>query len=167
MAGLEDKYYAQAERLYVRGMPSPEDPEATIYPTLEQIAAVLGPGGPAVTTLSRWSKKGDWPGLRQRWRAVNQDLPTRLLAAAERRLNYLEERPEDAKADELFKLRSIFAAVRAEMAGGDEDQVDRLAVFLEVLRDLTDWLKELEPEGVGLLYRHYDELISRARRNYA
>ncbi|MBW2617553.1 MAG: hypothetical protein JRC92_01590 [Deltaproteobacteria bacterium] len=168
MAGLEDRFYAQAEKLFVRGKPDPESPGRAAYPTLEEIAVELKPDGPSVSTLHRWSRKGGWGELRERWRKVGQDLPTRLLAAAERRLAWLEENPEEAKSDELFKLKSIFAALRADLAGGEEGAgVDRLAVWLEMMTDLIEDLKELEPEGVNLIHRHFDALVKKAKGRYA
>lgn len=167
MASLEQKYYADAERGYVRGVPDPDDPDKTILPTLEQLAAHLGPDGPSVSSLAKWSKKGGWPEQRNRWRAVNQDLPTRLLRVAERRLNYLEEQIDEAKADELLKIRNIFESIRAEMAAGEEAPgVDRLAVWLEVMQDITTDLAELAPQAVELISTHFDELTKRARGRY-
>jgi len=157
MAGQESTHYAEAERLYVRE-----------EMTLAQVADALGQGGPGVSTLSRWSRKGDWPGQRERWRAVNQDLPSRLLNTAQRRLSHLEGHPDEARGDELFKLKSLFEFLRMEMSGPEESgRVDRLAVWLELMGELVEDLKELEPAGVNLRARHYEELVRRARRRYA
>ncbi len=156
MATLEDQYYAEAERLYVR--------EGR---TLAQIAEETG-GETSISTLSRWSQKGGWPEQRQRWREVKTDLPIRLLNVVRRRVGWLEEHPEEARGDDLTKLKGLLEYLADEMSGGEEGAaVDRLAVWLELMQGLIEDLKEFEPEGVNLIHRHYDELVKRARKRYA
>ena len=160
MAGdLEHRYYAEAERLYVReGL------------GLQKVADALGPEGPSATTVHKWSQKGDWKGQKERWKQVTSDMPTRMLEICQRRIDHLHQHIDKAKADELLKLNNILQYLTTTLAGGDEGggpQVDKLAVWLEVLNDLVTDLREIEPEAVGLLDRNFSELTKRARVRYA
>ena len=160
MAGdLENRCWVEAEGLYVRE-----------GKTLAQIAEALGPEGPSVSALHRWAKKGGWRDQRERWRLVTSEMPTRMLEICQRRIDYLHDHIDKAKSDELLKLNNILQYLTMAFSGGNEGggaQVDRLAVWLEVLNDLVTDLRELEPEGVGLLDRHFGELTKRARVRYA
>lgn len=160
MAGdLEHKYYSEAEALYVRD-----------GKTYAQIAEALEPEGPSVSALHRWAKKGGWKDQRERWRLVTSEMPTRMLEICRRRIEFLHDHIDKAKSDELLKLNNILQYLTMALSGGNEGggaQVDRLAVWLEVLNNLVTDLRELEPEGVGLLDRHFGELTKRARVRYA
>lgn len=157
----ERRHWAEAERLYVR--------EGR---TLQEIAGQLraqDPDGPTVSTLSRWSAKGGWKESRERWREVTSDLPTRILEISRSRLSHLADHPEEAKADELLKLKGILEYLVISLAGpaGDSAQADKLSVWLEVMTDVTNDLRELEPQAVELINRHFDALTRRAKVRYA
>ena len=109
-------------------------------------------------------------GSAERWRLVTSEMPTRMLEICQRRIDYLHEHIDKAKSDELLKLNNILQYLTVALSGGNEGggaQVDKLAVWLEVLNDLVTDLRELEPEAVGLLDRNFGELTKRARVRYA
>ncbi|MEW5725822.1 MAG: hypothetical protein AB1896_22115 [Thermodesulfobacteriota bacterium] len=164
MPGLEDRFYARAEKLFVRGFSGPDG--SLKYPTLAEVAAELG-GEVSLSTVHRWSQKGEWEARRGRWRKVNQDIPTRLLAAAERRLNFLEDHPEEAKADEIYKLAGILKNLQADLAGGEAGPVDPLTIWIGMMNELTEDLRELAPEAIRHLEPVFDDLVKRARRRHA
>lgn len=157
MATLESKYYSRAEALYVReGL------------TLAEIREALG-DEVSIASLSRWSKKGDWPGLKDRWAKVNADMPNMLLDATYERLTHLKSSPSDTKGDELWKIKGLIEALRLELAGKEEagGGADHIKMALEILYALVADLKELAPSVIQAINDNYDELMSRTRRRYA
>ena len=107
MAGdLEHRFYAEAERLYVR--------DGKGY---AQVAEALGPDGPSTSAVARWAKKGDWKAQRERWKLVTSKLPTKMLEICKNRIDHLYGHIAEAKADELLKLNNIMQYLTASLSG--------------------------------------------------
>ena len=154
--GKQSAYFDVAEDFYVfDGL------------TLEAIAARLGPDGPSITSLSAWKQKGEWDRLRSEW----------ALSQAEKKRDRRESAQKLAKAQlkilgqEVLSPQDIYAVTAIErcLAQGEKKdsgeaaapEIDRPTLFLENLKFIADVLKGEDPEGLKILARNFDLIVTR------
>jgi hypothetical protein len=152
--GKKPQYFDEAEDLYVvDGF------------TLEAIAARLPV---SVTTLSRWKQDGEWEERRRELARGLADLKRDSLKLrqklAKKALDILEQ--DKPGPQELYAATSIasrLAQAEGRAAPGDksEPEIDRPTLFLEDLQFVAAVLKEIDPEGLKVLARNFDLIVSR------
>lgn len=159
--GKKPTYFDEAEDLYVLdGL------------TLEAIAKRLGPNGPSVTTLSKWKSEGEWEERRRDSARALADLKRDILKLeqklAKKALNILES--DQPGPQELYAATSIVGRLgqRESRSRGEkpEAEVDRPALFLEDLEFIATILKEMDPEGLKVLSRNFELIVSRFKAEH-
>lgn len=128
----------------------------------------------SVTSLSKWKceskrpdqKADDWDLARARKRTYAH----RLRALFEREMEFVENQDAGSlggqSADLLSKLGSLVSRFEDLERSGRTD-VDRPAIFLQDLEWLAGKLKEIDPQGLAVLARNFDELIFAFKAEHA
>ncbi|PKN67176.1 MAG: hypothetical protein CVU57_04285 [Deltaproteobacteria bacterium HGW-Deltaproteobacteria-15] len=125
--------------------------------TLEQVAKETGV---PESTVKRWSADEGWTDERREHKATLADI----------RRNTLQLRKAFvAKAMGSLDPQDVYAAVRlealAQRGQKKEEQVqvdvDRPKLFIEDMEFIASTLKEIDPEGLKILARSFDEIVTR------
>ena len=154
--GKKSRFYTEAEELFV-----------VDGQTLEAIAARLGPEGPSVTTLSAWKQEGEWDRLASEWAESQAELKRDSLKLRQklvkRALAIMDE--NNPGPQELYAASAIANRLgkgpAERQADHPEAEFDRPAVFLENLQFVAATLKEIDPEGLKILARNFDQIVTR------
>jgi len=132
--------------------------------TLEQAAEAAGV---AASTVKRWAVEGDWTGRKKEHRAMLSDIKRKKCQLhrvfLEKALNSLD--PQDVYA--VARLEAALQRTGAKAEDKPEANIDRPALFLEDLKFIAGVLKEEDPEGLKVLARHFDLIVSRFKANHA
>lgn len=130
--------------------------------TLEQAAKRVGV---SVQALKNWSADDGWV---QRRREYRETLRTIRAKRTELRRKLLE------KAVDELDPQLVYAATRLETTAqriarqdAPEAEVDRPKLFLEDMEFVADVLKEIDPEGLRVLARNFDEIVRRFKSHLA
>lgn len=154
--GKKSRFYTLAEELFVvDGL------------TLEAIAARLGSEGPSVTTLSNWKQDGEWDRLAAEWAAAQAELKSDSLRLRQKLVKRaLDIMDADKPGPQELYAASAIASRLGKGAGErqedrPEPEFDRPAVFLENLQFMAAALKDIDPEGLKVLARNFDLIVTR------
>ena len=160
--GKKSTYYNEAEELYVvDGL------------TLEAIAARLGPEGPSVTSLSGWKQDGEWDRLRSEWAAAQAGIKRDRLKSRQEMAKTLLKilNKDDLTPQDIYAATAIERCLGQGEKKGIEDaaapEIDRPALFLEDLEFVAAILKEVDPEGLKVLARNFNLIVSRFKAAHA
>jgi len=150
------------------------------YVATGNLTAVAEELGVSRQTLTAWKKATLKPGEEfdewDRERQIKASNGERLRALFNREMTHLENSEagslSPATLDGLTKLGTLIQrqekmeeeARQREMAGAE---FDRPAVFLENIEWLARNLKEIDPEGLKILARNFDELTIRFKAEHA
>ena len=130
--------------------------------THDEIAGITGI---AVQTLKGWSVDGGWSDKRKEYR---QQLSEIKRDTVRLRSGLLKQA--------LLSLdpQQVYAAARIEMMAARQDkkeektdQADRPKIFLEDMEFVAETLKEIDPEGLKILARNFDVIITKFKERHA
>jgi hypothetical protein len=131
--------------------------------TLDQVSKETGV---PESTVKRWSADEGWADERREHKATLADI----------RRNTLQLRKAFvAKAMGSLDPQDVYAAVRlealAQRGQKKEDavqvDVDRPKLFLEDLEFVASVLKEIDPEGLKILARNFEAIVTRFKETHA
>lgn len=125
--------------------------------TLEDVARETGVPD---STVKRWSTDSNWVRLREEYLTRKRALKEKLDAL---RVNWMEKamKSEDPQVlFAVFKLEEIEEKRRKKDLTQQVD-VDRPRLFLEDLEFVAETLKEIDPEGLKVLSRSFEEITRR------
>lgn len=133
--------------------------------TYEQVSKKTGV---SVSQLQRWGTESDWPARKREHRQASSDI---------RRKSLLLQKKLIDSAFDSMDPQMVYAAVRlgtanAKMnaAGTTDDPgaaIDKPKQFLENIEFIAGALKEADPEGLKVLAKNFDLLISRFKEAHA
>lgn len=159
------QHESYAMRLYADGL------------TMEEISDATGV---SATSLYKWKAQTLVPGAEMdewdRARAQKRSNSVRLRSLFERELKHAEDQePGSISAPTMDALSKLGALVkrlddveRAEAARSEvKIDIDRPAIFLEHVEWLVTKLKEIDPEGLKVLGRNFDTLITSFKADHA
>lgn len=124
-----------------------------------------------IGTIKRWSSEDNWKGNRAKHRETITSiknnsirLKEQLMAKALKTLSSMDSiNPQD-----MHGFRSILAA--AEVKEKDKESgtadIDRPKLFLEDMEFVAEVLKEIDPEGLKILSRNFDEIVRRFKEKH-
>lgn len=123
--------------------------------------AVAAETGVSKTQIVRWASEGEWRARRAEYRAalsgIQRDTVHLRQSLVKKAMESLD--PQDIYA--LTRLESLAVRNRPERA---EAPVDRPAMFLESLQFIAETLKEIDPEALRVLGRHFDTLVNKFKQ---
>jgi transposase-like protein len=131
--------------------------------TFAQVAEIIGV---AESTLKRWSAEDGWRADRAKYARTVREIEKNRLAVLEK----VYGKALDTVDPQLIYAAARLEAVAARQAKKDDAaalEVDKPAVFLEALQFIAETLKELDPEGLKIFARNYDEIVTRGKERFA
>lgn len=143
-----------AEQLYVyRGL------------TQEQAAKELGIG---VSTVEGWARSGEWRKKRDDYLKSKSQTLARLVGFRDKILDTLEAEIQPATVHQLLAAyRQTDSMIETKLAGEKGAEIDRPALFLKDLQFVASVLQEADPEGLKILSRSFDLIVSRFKESLA
>lgn len=158
--------------------------EKGVRPQLEPVARQMYIDGQSLTaietalgvsrqTLSVWKGQTKKPDEEfDEWdkaRARKASFGLRMEALMERELTFAEERQagalEGGTLDNLSKLGAL--VVRFREIEGQKGRIDKPALFMEAVEFIAGHLKENDPEGLKIIAKNFDGIISAFKENHA
>lgn len=110
-------------------------------------------------TIANWSTDEGWVEARKEHRQALSDI---------RRKRVMLRKALIEKAMTTLDPQDIYAAARLEAASGKKEtdtvvvaDIDRPRLFLENLEFVADVLKGIDPEGLKVLARSFEEIVKR------
>lgn len=131
--------------------------------TFEEAARITGV---SVSQLKNWGRDGDWKEKRQEHRQLLRSIKSTKVKLRRELLQ---------KALQSQDPQDVYAAVRLETVAARErsghDRVaagpDRPAIFLEDMEFIAATLKEIDPEGLKILARNFEQIVTRFKERNA
>lgn len=120
----------------------------------------------SVTQLKNWSAAEGWREKRQEYRSAKRDINSTVLKLTQKLSAEAMVNPDPQK---------IFAFIRlATLADKKEKKhevmaapIDRPALFMEAVEFIAGVLKDTDPEGLKILARNFDGLITAFKARHA
>jgi transposase-like protein len=131
--------------------------------TFAQVAEITGV---AESTLKRWSSEEDWRGRRADYARDIRDIEDKTLRLRKKLIDEAIEKLDPQLVYAAARLEAI-AARQSKKDDAAALEVDKPAVFLEALQFIAETLKELDPEGLKVFARNYDEIVSHGKERFA
>lgn len=137
--------------------------------TLEQVAKETGI---SEATVMRWSADEKWPEKKQEYRrtlsAIKRDslkLKKNLISKA---LHSLEN-VDSIDPQDMHGFRAVLAATIIKESEGTSQvpDIDRPRLFLESLEFVAEVLREIDPEGLKIFARSFEEVVRRFKESLA
>lgn len=124
--------------------------------THEEVSEITGI---AVQTLKGWSVDGGWSKKRREYRQQIADIRRDSVVLTSKLLK---------QAMNSLDPQQVFAAVRMKTITARQDkkedptvQIDRPKIFLEDMEFVAEILKEIDPEGLKILARNFDVIVTK------
>src|SRR5574343_194080 len=127
-------------------------------------------------TLIEWREKYDWIARAARAEAEEQRANDAVVGAEGKAITALEKIQQNyetyfetlgtTKVDNqaMFAYTGVVKSImEIKMKAG----AYKAAVFIEVMKDLIEWLSKNDPDAVGVIERNFDDLASWAKEKYA
>jgi hypothetical protein len=121
--------------------------------------------GVNVTTLKNWGAEENWKSRRSKYTGKVRDIESDFMELLETLLK---------KAKDSKDPQDVYAAVRLakiteskKVNESEAPNIDRPKYFLEDLQFVAETLKELDPKGLKVFARNYDEIVSRGKERFA
>jgi hypothetical protein len=151
--------------------------------TFEQVAAELAElfpsETPSLTQIKRWAKEEEWRDRRSQLRRGLMELEDGSIDAKKRLLNLcrgklksLEESDQEIDSQTMFGLVRVVNVVSPKESakkfdGVQAPDIDRPALFIEDMQFIANILKEVDPEGLKVMARNFDLIITRFKATHA
>ena len=131
--------------------------------TFEQVA---GATGVSISQLKNWAAAEDWRKQREEYRAARKGSRENLMALRTKLAKEALSNPDP---------QNIYAFVRLETLSLKEKKttetaapkIDKPALFMEAVEFIAGYLKETDPEGLKILARNFDGLITAFKAKHA
>ena len=131
--------------------------------TYEQAADELGV---AVNTLKRWGQEYGWTERKKEYLEAKRTLKENLRILRQNMMSKAAANldPQDVYA--VIRLEKL-AYDRVKKEGGDAaPDIDRPKLFLEDLEFVAEVLREVDPEGLKILARNFEEIVQRFKMKH-
>jgi len=149
----KEKYYDIAERLAVED--GYNQSEIREYITTKYGESI------SPTTISGWSKWGDWPGQRKKFVRTRRSLRDRIFTIVDQVLQDLEAKKADYNAADIDKMLKAVRSLKDA-----ETELDISAAIVAFWRDLVDFAREADTELLQALNRNAGPLKCALKEKY-
>ena len=103
----------------------------------------------------RWSKMDEWITQRKEYQDAVLDIERHQILLTKK---MIEEAYDSGDPQKCYAA----ARLLPHMPGaGSEEEIDHPRIFLENLKFMAETLKEINPEGLKVLSRNFDEIVER------
>ncbi len=131
--------------------------------TFEQTA--LQTGG-SVHQLMNWSASEVWREKRQEYRTAKRDINSTVLKLTQKLSTEAMANPDPQKIFAFIRLATL-ADKKEKKQEVAAPKIDRPALFMEAVEFIAGVLKDTDPEGLKILARNFDGLITAFKARHA
>lgn len=122
--------------------------------------------GVSITQLKNWSAAEGWREKRQEYRSAKRDINSTVLKLTQKLSVEAMVNPDPQKIFAFIRLATL-ADKKEKKHEVTAPPIDRPALFMEAVEFIAGVLKDTDPEGLKVLARNFDGLITAFKAKHA